>query len=419
MPRRIHVRYAAAVALIFVVGLCAHLTVLQGRHREGDELIYQTLVQQLSDGHGYTLQGSWLIERHLLGAQYDRPLFHHPPAGVVLFWLFHALLGPAGFAWTQLVSYTLWFFSLMWLADGLALQPRMATGLTTAALAALQPIMSHVVTHYWLDGPLLAVTTLAAACVVWAVRRNSSALAVGAGVVLGLASLIKPTAFLVVPGVLALAWQLRGALTLRRTSVLVAWTVGLAALLHAPWLAWRWSMLGTPLAALQGSSDAGRPAAELIATNAYVRFVTSERPAYCYITLLPRVCWTLVPSLVLSLLTRRARGATETHSLVAPLWFWIASIVGLHVALGYLGYSKVLRYVILVAPASVLLPAVLVARCWPRAEQDPTGLPQRATRLACLAFMALGVGLELVQGVSAALATRAALIEPWFGGLVF
>jgi 4-amino-4-deoxy-L-arabinose transferase-like glycosyltransferase len=411
-------RYVVAVALIFVAGLCAHLTVLQGRHREGDELIYQVLVQQLADGHGYTLQGSWLIERHLLGAQYDRPLFHHPPAGVALFWLFHALLGPAGFACAQLASYALWFFSLMWLADGLALQPRMPTGLTTAALAAFHPILSHVVTHYWLDGPLLAVTTLAAACVVWTVRCDSSALAATAGGVLGLASLIKPTAFLILPGVLTLAWQLRGALSLRRSLVLAAWTLGLAGLLYAPWLAWRWSVLGTPLAALQGSADAGRPAAELIATNAYVQFVTIVRPAFCYITLLPRVCWTLVPSLVLSVLTWRVRGATETRSLVVPLWCWIASIVGLHVGLGYLGYSKLLRYVILAAPASVLLPAVLIARCWPRAEQGPSGLSQRAW-LACFAFMAVGVALELAQGVSAALATRAALIEPWFGGLVF
>jgi 4-amino-4-deoxy-L-arabinose transferase-like glycosyltransferase len=396
-----------ALGLIFAAGLGLHLTVFEGRHREGDEVIYQTLVQQLAEGHGYTLQGTRLLTQHLVGEQYDRPLFHHPPLGVALFWLFRALFGELGFALAQLASYTLFFFSLMAIVDALELEPRLPCALLTAALAATTPIMSHVLTRYWLDGPLLAFVTLGAALFTWSVRRDSTRLALAAGLGFGASSLIKATAFLALPGVFALAWAMHGALSLRRFSLLLAIASALMLLVHAPWLVWRAALLGSPLAALRAHADAGLPAQALLASNSYVKFVTVTRPAWCYFTLLPRVCWTLVPCLALSALAWRRRDDVATRLILIALWLWIASLVGVHVALGFLGYSKLLRYLVLATPAIVLLPVVLASRL--RLQQSP----------ALLALLALGVGLEIAQGVCVALATQAPLIMPWFGGLTF
>jgi hypothetical protein len=43
-----------------------------------------------------------------------------------------------------------------------------------------------------------------------------------------------------------------------------------------------------------------------------------------------------------------------------PFMVWILSVLLVHLALGYSGYSKVLRYIILVTPAYIILFSLVV-----------------------------------------------------------
>ena len=105
------------VTVLFLIGLCMHSVIFFRAHNEGDEHIYKTLVEQLDNGRGYTLQGSSLLEKGLIDkTQYDQPLFFHPPGGLVLFWVFHRIFGDWGFSIVQLLSYALFFWSMLFLA---------------------------------------------------------------------------------------------------------------------------------------------------------------------------------------------------------------------------------------------------------------------------------------------------------------
>ena len=119
------------------------------------------------------------------------------------------------------------------------------------------PIMAHVAGRLWLDGPLLAFSTAGAAVFLLSVRRRSTLLACVAAVLLGYASLIKVTAFLVVPGVAALAWaitprsQYRG--LLGRGVLLLA----LAGTIQLPWEIWQWAVVGSPFPGWAGKPRRG------------------------------------------------------------------------------------------------------------------------------------------------------------------
>src|SRR5690242_7473922 len=190
--------------LWFVLGLLCRLVVFTGPHGEGDELVYRELVTQLEAGHGYTLAGTPLLQRGWPADQYGNALFFHPPAGIALFWLLHRVLGDLAFPLAQVLCYALFFWSMMALARAV-LGPLSGARLhAVAALAAFTPIMTHVVSRYWLDGPLLAVTTLAAALLIAALARRDVRGVVIAGLAMGAASWVKTAAFVAVPGLLLL-----------------------------------------------------------------------------------------------------------------------------------------------------------------------------------------------------------------------
>ena len=189
------------VAFIFVMGILLRLPMIGGQHREGDEVIYMSLVGQLDNGHGYTLQKSLLVERGVVDRyQYDRPLFFHPPGGIALFWLSYRLFGESGFPLVQIGCFALFFWSMLFLAHGLGIT-KTDTGLfLVALLSSFNPIMAHVTTKFWLDAPLLAFATFGSALFLYSFKKKSFATVVVAGIILGYASLIKLTAFLILPG---------------------------------------------------------------------------------------------------------------------------------------------------------------------------------------------------------------------------
>jgi hypothetical protein len=93
---------------------------------------------------------------------------------------------------------------------------------------------------------------------------------------------------------------------------------------------------------------------------------------------------------------------------------WIALVVGCHVVLGYHGYSKLLRYVILVTPATVLLFALVTSAAWRQARASATPAAGRALLYALLAAAVAGFALEIAQGVITPFFDPSDLIRPLF-----
>jgi 4-amino-4-deoxy-L-arabinose transferase-like glycosyltransferase len=392
--RRDRLNMLAAVAAVFVVALGCRLSLPYRPHNEGDERIYRALVEQWDAGRGHTLQGHALLQEPGTDrVQYGQKLFFHPPGGIALFWAGHRLFGERGFLLVELASFALFFGAVVVLA-ALVIEPfGILEALLAAILAGFSPIMLHVTAHYWLDGPVLALSTLAAAFAVWGLRRESPGWMTLAGVALGAAALVKPTAFLVVPGLAALAVA-RRPLSVKQAAIVL----GCAAATFAPWLIWRWQVMGTPF-----PGWAGKPTQNLATLNPYVHYVTVIRKPWVYLGLLPRVHATLLPACLLGIAQWR-RPALRRVSLA--LIVWIAFIVLVHVALGYLGFSKVLRYVILVSPAVIVLFVAQAGAAW----------RERERRWVLLALAAAGLMLEIVQGVRT-MAFGRDLILPWPFGL--
>ncbi len=396
------------VFILFLLGLCLRLVVFGGEHQEGDEVIYKTLVEQLDGGKGYTLQGSPLLEQlnKLEHHAYSRPLFFHPPGGIGLFWLFYWIFGPWGYPLIQIFSYVLFFWSMMWLAKLLSLSSGIGL-VIVGALSAFSPIMAHVTAHYWLDGPLLGFSTLAAAVFLFAVSRENSLLACLSGMFFGLAGLIKLTAFLIIPGLALLAWTCKAPPKGKSFVYLCGCLVVPALLFQVPWEIWQWIKLGAPFSALPD-----KPSETLIEKNKYIYHLTVVRSPWIYLTLTPRILWSLVPTVLLYGFLCDNRKIKE---LGQSFFLWMFSVLSFHIVLGFLGYSKVIRYVILITPASILLFSLLMDEAARRVR------PSKPLSLRNMSFLILEkvshmvLIMEIGAGVMSSILYQNALIVPILG----
>lgn len=398
------------VFLLFLAGLGARMVIFAGPHREGDECIYMALVEQIDKGNGYSLQGTRFLERGSVDeVGYDKPYFFHPPGGVGLFWIFYEAFGLAGFPLAQLACYALFFWCLMRIAAHLGIATSRAGLVATAALAAITPIMAHVSARYWLDGPQLAFCTASGALFLSAARRESAWRAAAAGLLLGYAALIKITAVLIVPGLALLAWSFLERPRLASMIRLLVWYGGCAALAHLPWEIWLWIRVGTPF-----PGWAGKPSAHLVATNKYVHYLTVVRSPWIYLSLVPRIVWTVVPGLLLLPVAWSDR-AVRWRAL--SLYLWIAVVLAFHVAVGMSGYSKVVRYVILLTPASVLVFGLLVSEASRRFDPRALATGRNGWIAAALLAAAAGLALEIAAGIHVTVHFDRNLIVPIIGGM--
>ena len=88
------------------------------------------------------------------------------------------------------------------------------------------------------------------------------------------------------------------------------------------------------------------------------------------------------------------------------LLLWIGAVVAVVVGLGAIGYSKLLRYAVLVTPATVLLCGLSAGEAW-RRMRDPEAAPRsRRVALALVACLIAGLGLEVAQGLYTPLIDR-------------
>ena len=418
-PRSSSKPVLAAIAVVFLLGLWLRVASLQlptyseqtllskenrwhptrlGTFLEQDERVYIALVEQLEAGRGYTLQGHEILRQPFIDrATYGRPLFFHPPGGIALFWVMHQIAGDGGFALAQVTSYSIFFLSVMIIASLVVngLEPRI--GLLVATLAATTPIMGHVSARFWLDGPQLAFASAAVALYLSGLNRHRPKLFWAAGVVLGFASLIKLTALLVLAGAIPLALAIVP-VTERRELVRASTIfVGAALLTQLPWELWQWYQTGSAFPVW-----AGKPSPELVRANNFVWYLTEVRSPWAYVELLPKVLWTLVPSLIL--LAWRWSDQ-QLRATAGALVAWIAVILAVHIVLGAQGYSKLLRYVILVTPATIVLFAFVVDRAL-RALTTMAGVA-RAITIALIFACGVGFTLEVAQGLKTALSDNA------------
>jgi 4-amino-4-deoxy-L-arabinose transferase-like glycosyltransferase len=400
-------RWRLAV-IFFLIGLCMHSLVIFRTHNEGDEFIYKTLVEQLDNGKGYTLQGSSLLEKGLIDRiQYDRTLFFHPPGGIALYWVFYKVFGDFGFSLVQLFSYALFFWSMLFLAKSLNLTSSNVSLALVAGLSAFSPIMSHVTTKLWLDGPLLAFTPLAAAVYVWAIVHNRTRWVFIAGLILGYASLIKITAFLVVPGLILLCWFFLKPRKIKTCIQLGLLFLATALIVQLPWELWQWIKVGSPF-----PSWAGRPSESLVESNKYVYYLTVIRSPWVYLKLTAIILWTSIPTLFLFILLWSNK---SLRWLRLSLMIWILTVLTFHIILGFLGYSKVLRYVILMTPALIILFSSLldeaVCRFKHEGNSANTGI---LTIIICISLLAYV--MEILTGVNLLLFSHKDIIFPLLGG---
>jgi len=380
------------VSACLVAGLVARAGTFSLPHKEGDERIYAALLDQIRSGHGYSLQGHPILTQDwMIAEQYDTPLFYHPPAGLAWFALFTTLFGERGWEIAELATFAIFFLATVALArDVLPPYPPL-TAWTVGALAAFTPIVAHVSMHRWLDGPQVAAVALAAWLVARAMRRGGVGVAVVAGAALGAACLVKLNAVLAVPGLVALAWVCADETATRVKVRVLALALAVAAVFVAPWLLAELRVFGTIFPAW-----AGRPSSRLVAENPFIHQVTAVRTPWTYLRLLPQTVWTIAPALVGLAVTRPSGRSVRV---AAALAVWIVIVVGANVLLGALGYSKLLRYVVLTAPATVTLAGLAVTEL----SQAITGWGGRPGRrkvaYVAVAALAVGVLLEMAQGV--------------------
>lgn len=409
------------VFFLFVSGLLLRLPTLGDYHREGDEVIYMSLVGQLESGHGYTLQKSPLVERGMVDRyQYDRPLFYHPPGGIGLFWLAYRVFGQSGYSVVQMGCFALFFWSMLFFAHLLRVTRTDAGLFLVALLSSFNPMMAHVTTKFWLDAPLLAFATLGAALFLFAWTKKSMALAIAAGIIVGYASLIKLTAFLILPGIFLVCIATTRPL---KWKTLVGYGLCVAipaVIIQTPWEIWQWMTVGSPF-----PQWAGKPSESLIRSNRYVYFLTVVRSPWVYLTTTPMVLTTIIPSALLLILSyarpkddRSASGDTHlsttyVRATALACLLWLSMVIAFHMALGFAGYSILLRYLILLAPASILLPSLLVPHFLERRSDKGSfvGVLERAM-LVC---SAVGVIVEVATGINAALHVQRALLIPFTG----
>jgi len=345
--------------LFLAAGLALRVNVFELPHREGDERIYAALIEQVRGGRGYTLQGHPILEQDwMIRDQYDTRVFYHPPLGIA--WM--ALAGPDA---AQLAAFAI-FFGATWALARTTL-PRFTTPvrLTVGALAAATPIVAHVSVHRWLDGPQVAAVVLAAWLTARAVARGGRGRAI-----------VKLNSAVAIPPIVLLAWVSASERPAAERARLLAWTIGTAALFALPWVA-----VAPPWP--------GKPSARLIADNPFIRVVTVERTPWSYLRLLPTTVWSLVPSLAVAAVLRPR---DRSRAVVLALCAWIALVTAVAMGLGALGYSKLLRYVVLASPATVLLAGWAAGAC-----EGARG----ARRIALASFLVVGCALEVAHGVQA------------------
>lgn len=397
------VKIFGLLLFFFAIGCFLRMPFIAISHNEGDEIIYQTLVDQISGTGEYSLQNSPVMANSFfIKSHYNTPLFFHPPMGIYVFHTFKIMFGRVGLFFAQLACFFLFYVAVQ-IAVYLYAGSSLLTAFIGGALAAFSPIVVQTNLKIWIDNPKIAFASLAFSMALLAYQQRSRLISVFSGVLFFAAVFTKLDAALMLP---VAAWAIFSFGDFKKADsyrALIKYLipplcgVGVAILI---WLIWSYMTTGSFF-----FGNPGRPSPELLANNGFIRYVTSERPFYYYLYAIPIVYPTLVWSIV-ALFFFRVREAWQMRSLVGS----ILLIAFVYTVLGYFGYSKLLRYVSLIAPLS----AVLFTRFFSRVFRLSMLRPSWGSALYCgLGFLAfLG---ETFQGIKTALLfPKDALIRMFF-----
>jgi 4-amino-4-deoxy-L-arabinose transferase-like glycosyltransferase len=204
--------------------------------------------------------------------------------------------------------------------------------------------------------------------------------------------LVKMNAVIAVPGIATLAWIAAPDRPAREKLRTLAIASGVATVCVVPWLIAELRVFGTVFPVW-----AGKPSARLVAENPFIHQVTAVRTPWAYLRLLPQSVWTLAPSL---LTLAVSRPAPRTRWLAAALTVWITVVASVNIALGAAGYSKLLRYLVLMAPATVVLFGLAATEAARLLATAAKGTPRRAGAFVLASVLFSGFVLEVAQGVT-------------------
>ena len=334
------------LALILAVSVVPRLATLQRvtmpsgavvyRHFEGDERVFRELVQRVEAGFfDYSLHGSPLLGE-FNPADYDLPIFFHPPAFVYTARLLSFLPLPLVPVLMNLVTIALVFFLGRRLYDD-------ERALWAALVLAVCPVTWFVSQKIWIDNMLIMMVAGSMAATLYAADRGRTWPYALAGAIFGITFLTKVAAILILPplAVLALQRDERGL----GGAKIAAFTIPAAAM--AGW----WELT---LKAYNGVwSPSAFPNSGVLAAVPFTADVVA-RPWYFYLVTLV----TISPIYLLALGAIRRRCADELPVALWVVTFWIGAT-----AFGLRGGGYQTRYFAPAYPALALLAAASIVRC--------------------------------------------------------
>ena len=335
----------ALLVLILAVSLIARLATLQRvampsgevvyRHFEGDERVFRELVQRVeTDFFDYSLHGSPLLGE-FNPADYDLPIFFHPPAFVYTARLLSFLPLPLVPVVMNLVTIAVVFFLGRRLYDA-------ERGLWAALLLAVCPVTWFVSQKIWIDNMLVMMVAVSMVVTMYAADRGRVWAYALAGATFGLAFLSKVAAILILLPLAVLAFQ-------RDERGLSVAKVAAFAIPAAVMVGW-WELT---LKAYNGAwSPSAFPNPTVLAAVPFTADVVA-RPWYFYLVNLVEIS----PIYLLALGAVRRRRVDELPVALWVVAFWIgATMFGLRDG----GYQT--RYFAPAYPALALLAAEPIAR---------------------------------------------------------
>lgn len=378
---------------ILALALFARATIFHYPIDEGDELIYKALVEQLALGHGYTLHGHPLLANNWVAqAQYDSPVFYHPPVAI---YFFYGVVRAVGFRLYGLQLAQVLSFIIFYLC-GWRLTEAYAPGLSrpsralALSLLAFLPIYAHANMKVWIDNPRVAFFSLHWLLLTEAFRRPRSFWLYGAAALSSfLPVLCKIDGLMAYPFAYALAF------TLAKREKGKAYFLGalLAVNLGAAGL-WLWFS-----EALKYGS--GKPSAELLALNPFIRLVTIELSSWQFLLDYFKEEATILPCLLLCFFAQTWK-RTKLWVSEGILAAWILGHAAIYAILGLFGFSKVLRYIVMATPAEALLFAVALLETERIFHERKSMSRERRWLLYTLGgFVILAWGMEIYQGACA------------------
>jgi hypothetical protein len=396
--------YWAGALAIFLIALATRATIFQYGIDEGDELIYKALVEQLFHGHGYTLHGHPLIANDWIAkTQYDAPMFYHPPLAIYFFYGVAKAVGMRlwGLQLAQILSFALFYSCGLYLTQAYVPKLSASAKVLVAAVLAFLPIYAHANMKVWIDNPRVAFFTLHWALVTAAFQKKAWWLYGAAALTALLATLCKIDGLLALPFAYAMAYTLVPKAGKGRALFF------LSALLAANFAAaGLWLYVSEAL-----KYGSGRPSAELLALNPFIRLVTVEMSSWQFLVDYFKEEATILPSFFMLLFCQlgkqKEKKAKQRLFTIGPrliLALWIMSHCAVYAILGCFGFSKVLRYIVMTTPAEALLFALALsdgAQIFQ--ERKRWNQKRRWIFYSLSALMAAAVVMEITQGGTAVL----------------